>query len=77
MITQKWWFSPVFILSVFSKVAVVLALFLSAWQLNVATIIVAAVAGIIQVISDANNPTNPKGFGANEIPADKKIVSRG
>ena len=64
-IIQKWYFSPVVIASIAAKVGLILALWLNDWQLNVFNVVVLAIVGIIQIISDANNPTNKIGIGAN------------
>lgn len=62
---QKWWHSPIVLASIGAKVGLILALWLNDWQLNVFNVCLAALVGIIQIISDANNPTNRVEFGAN------------
>lgn len=77
MITQKWWQSPVTLTAIFAQVILVAGLFLTVENLNILQILGTSLIAIIAVISATNNPTNPVGFGANTVPADKKIVSRG
>lgn len=77
MLTQKWWNSPITLTAIFAQLILISGLFLTVQNLNIIQVVGTSVIAIIAIIAAANNSTNPVGFGANEVSADKKIVSRG
>lgn len=77
IIKQNWWNSPITLTAIFTQVVLIAGLFLTVDNLNLIQVIGTSIIAIIAIISSTNNPTNPIGAGANEIPADQAIVNKG
>ena len=62
---QKWWKSPVALGAILAQLVAVAALFVGANEVNIVQVVGGAIIVIIGVVTSANNPTNPEGWGAN------------
>lgn len=66
-LTQNWWNSPITLTAIFAQIILIAGLFLTVDNLNIIQVIGTSVITIIAVLASTNNPTNPVGWGPNEV----------
>jgi hypothetical protein len=64
---QKWYLSPVTLTGIFVNLMSIAKIFLYDREITAINIIGTAIIAIVSIYAAANNPTNPIGFGANEV----------